>query len=171
MPRRAIVAILVAAGIGLAPVAATAQLLPGDHRIVPGVRIGAAELEPADQGALVRALGEPNRTEQHGDRAYYMYGAPEPDELVVNFDLAKDAPFEISTASPAYRTAEGLGGGSAATAIRAGMGPPLCEGGNGDGPMVYGAIWFLTAHGNVTKVSIRKKLNPDDFRTGPVQCR
>ena len=43
MPRRAIVAILVAAGIGLAPVAATAQLLPGDHRIVPGVRIGAAE--------------------------------------------------------------------------------------------------------------------------------
>ncbi|MES2293911.1 MAG: hypothetical protein V4527_11485 [Pseudomonadota bacterium] len=171
MPRRAIVAILVAAVIGLAPTGAMAQLLPGDHRIVPGVRIGAAELEPADQGALVRALGEPNRTEQRGDRAYYMYGAPEPDELVVNFDLAKDEPFEISTASPVYRTAEGLGVGSAATAIRAALGPPLCESGNDDGPMVYGAIWFLTSHGNVTKVFIRKKLSPDDFRTGPMRCR
>ena len=171
MPRRAIFATLAAAAVGLAPAGATAQPLAGDHLIVPGVRIGAAELEQGDQGAMVRALGEPNRTEQSGDRAYYMYGAPEPDELVVNFDLAKDEPFEISTASPAYRTAEGLGVGSAATAIRAALGPPLCEGGNGDGPIVYGAIWFLTSHGNVTRVSIRKKLSPDDFRTGPALCR
>jgi hypothetical protein len=171
MPRGAIFATLVAAAIGMSPVVTTAQPLPGDHRIVPGVRIGAAELEQGDQGAMVRALGEPNRTEQRGDRAYYMYGAPEPDELVVNFDLAKDAPFEISTASPVYRTAEGLGVGSTAAAIRAALGPPLCEGGNDDGPMVYGAIWFLTSHGIVTAVSIREKLSPDDFRTGPLRCR
>ena len=101
-----------------------------------------------------------------------MYGAPEPDELVVNFDLAKDAPFEISTASPAYRTAEGLGVGSAATAIRAALGPPLCESGDGDGPMVYGAIWFLTSHGNVTRdfhpQKIKSRRLPDRAGAVPV---
>ncbi len=48
VPRRAIFATLAAAAVGLVPAGAMAQPLPGDHRIVPGVRIGAAELEPAD---------------------------------------------------------------------------------------------------------------------------
>ena len=176
MPRWAVLAMLAA----LSPVGAAAQPLPNDHRIVPGIRIGAAELEQADQGALFRALGEPNQTEQRGDRAYYMYGAPKsdeasPDELVVEFDLAKDEPREISTSSSVYRTQEGLGVGSSGMAIRAALGPPVCQSsdaksGDGDGLMVYGAIWFRTSHGIVARVAIRKHLDADDFQTGPVHC-
>ena len=67
---------------------ANAQPLPSDHLIVPGTRIGNAELEPADQGALQRNLGEPNQTDQRGDMASYRYGAPKedggaPDDLEV----------------------------------------------------------------------------------------
>jgi hypothetical protein len=173
MRKWAVLAMLVA----LSPVGAAAQPLPSDHLIVPGVRIGAAELEQADQGALFRALGEPNQTKQRGDRAYYMYGAPEPDELVVELDLTKDEPREISTSSAAYRTREGLGVGSAGAAVRAALGPPVCQGGDiksgdakGDGLMVYGSIWFLISHGTVTRVSIRKHLNEADFQTGSVHC-
>src|ERR1700742_602368 len=139
----------------------TAQPLPSDHVIVPGERIGNAELDPADQGSLQRSLGEPNETSQSGDMATYRYGVPKPDggspdELVVTLDLNKDAPFEIATASPAYHTRKGLGVGSTDAAIRAGLGPPLCEAGNagGNGIIVYGAIWFRTAHGTVTRAAI-----------------
>jgi len=173
---RAIFAALIAANFAASPV--KAQPLPNDHVIVPGVRIGAAELEPADQGALFRQLGEPNQTERRGDHEIYRYGAPQPDgalpgELVVDFDLVKDAPFEISTASPLYRTQGGLGVGSASTAIRTGLGQPLCEGGDGrgDGVIVYGAIWFVTSPAQVTKLSIREHLSRDDFRAGPLACK
>lgn len=177
MSNRAVLAALAALAIAASPAKLAAQPLPGDHLIVPGIRIGAAALEQADQGALFRELGEPNQTEQRGDRAYYRYGADQPDgaspdELVVNFDLANDEPFEISTASAAYRTREGLGVGSSAMAVRAKLGPPLCEGGNaaGGGLIVYRSIWFLTSHGTVTRVSIRKDMKSGDFRTGPVHC-
>ena len=100
-----------AAAVMLLGVSAAAQPLPSDHIIVPGSRIGGAELAPADQGALARQLGEPNRTERRGDHEYYMYGSPNSDELVVDFDLAKDEPFEISTASTDYHTRDGLGVG------------------------------------------------------------
>lgn len=152
----------------------SAQSLPGDHLIVPGVRIGPAELQPADQGALVRELGEPNQTERRGDHDIYRYGdGASPDELVVDFDLAKDAPFEISTASPLYRTQGGLGVGSSDAAIRAALGQPLCEAGDnkGDGRVVYGSIWFLIAHGQAAKVSIRERLSRDDFQRGPLACK
>ena len=154
------------------PVDASAQPLPGDHIIVPGSRIGDAELTPADQGALVRQLGEPNRTERRGDHEYYMYGSPDPDELVVDFDLVKDEPFEISTASTAYHTRDGLGVGSSEQAIRARLGSPLCAGDDmqGDGLMVYGSIWFLTSRGTVTKISIREHMSSDDFKNGAVHC-
>ena len=173
---RNIFAALIAAAIGASPVAA--QPLPNDHVIVPGVRIGSAELAPADQGSLFRQLGEPNQTDRSTGHEIYRYGPPQrdgagPDELVVDFDIAKDQPFEISTASPLYRTREGLGVGSTGAAIRAGLGPPLCEGGDGrgDDAVVYGAIWFLTLHGQVTKVSIREHLSRDDFRAGPLTCK
>jgi hypothetical protein len=164
-------AIFAAVMIG-SPVGASALPLPGDHIIVPGSRIGEAELGPADQGALFRQLGEPAQTERRGDREYYMYGSPDPGELVVDFDLAKDEPFEISTASAAYHTREGLGVGSSEQAIQARLGPPLCMGGNvqGDGLMVYGSIWFLMSRGTVTKVSIREHMSPDDFKNGAVHC-
>ena len=156
---------------------AAAQPLPSDHVIVPGVRIGKAELEPADQGSLVRELGEPNQTDQHGDRATYRYGAPQadgspPDELVVIVDLATDAPFEIWTASAAYHTPDGLGVGSSAMTVRQKLGPPVCEGGDlkSNGLIVYPSIWFLIAHGIVTRVSIRGQLRPSDFSTGSIQC-
>jgi hypothetical protein len=136
--------------------------------IVPGIRIGAAELGPADQGALARALGEPDQTEQRNGHAYYMYTG----QLTVDFDLANDAPFEISTASPAWRTQEGLGVGSTATAIRNALGSPLCAGGDdqSEGVLVYGAIWFQTAHGAVTRIGIRPHLSPSDFQNGPLPC-
>ncbi|MEO7054376.1 MAG: hypothetical protein ABI191_05335, partial [Rhizomicrobium sp.] len=67
MRKNAIFAGLAAAAIGLA--IASASALPGDHWIVPGERIGAAVLEQADQGALVRDLGEPDQTVQRGDHA------------------------------------------------------------------------------------------------------
>ena len=163
--------------VGLTVVAAIAQPSPSDHLIVPGARIGNAELEPADQGSLQRNLGEPNETEQQGDFATYRYGAPKPDggspdELVVIFDLNKDVPFEVSTASPAYRMREGVGVGSAATAIRAALGRPLCDAsdGSGAGILVYETIWFRTAQGQVTRVSIRKHLGPSDFKTGAPHC-
>jgi hypothetical protein len=151
---------------------ALAQPLSSDHIIVPGSRIGSAELAPADQGALVRDVGEPNRTEQRGGHEYYMYGTPEPDELVVDFDLAKDEPFEISTASTAYHTRDGLGVGSSEQALQARLGQPLCAGGNAKdgGLMVYDSIWFLMLRGTVTKVSIRAHMTPDDFKNGPVHC-
>ncbi len=158
-----------AAMIGMSLVEVAAQPLPSDHVIVPGVRIGKAELEPADQGALVRELGEPNQTEQRGDRAYYRYGAPgpdggSPDELVVTFDLAKDAPFEISTASPAYRTADGLGVGSAGMAVREKLGLPVCANGTetGRGAIVYPAIGFAMSNGKVVRVFIRQRLSASD---------
>jgi hypothetical protein len=163
---------LAAAAILLMQAGAAAQPLPGDHMIVPGSRIGEAELAPADQGALVRELGEPNRTEQRGDHEYYMYGSADPGELVVDFDLAKDQPFEVSTASPAYHTKEGLGVGSSASDVQARLGRPLCAAANaqGDGLMVYGSIWFLMSRDAVTKVSIREHMSPDDFKSGTVHC-
>ena len=171
--RAALVIAIVAASTG----SLTAQPLPSDHMIVPGARIGNAELDPADQGSLQRNLGEPNQTEQRGDMATYRYGAPKPDggspdELVVMLDLNKDAPFEISTASPEYHTREGLGAGSAETAIRAALGKPLCEAsdGVGNGIIVYDTIWFRTAQGAVTRAAIRKHLSPGDFKTGAVHC-
>lgn len=168
-------AICVAALVALLPAIVSAQPLPGDHIIVPGSRIGGAELGQADQGALFRQLGEPAETERRGDREYYMYGSPgqaDPNALVVDFDLAKDEPFEISTASAAYRTRDGLGVGSSEQAIRGRLGPPLCAGSNerGDGLMVYSSIWFLMSHGTVTKVSIREHMNPDDFKSDAVHC-
>ena len=166
------------AGLGFAqPIRATAQPLSSDHLIVPGTRIGNAELAPADQGALQRNLGEPNQTDQRGDMATYRYGAPKadggaPDELVVMLDLNTDAPFEIATASPDYRTRDGLKVGSAGTAISAALGKPLCEvaDGTGNGIMIYGTIWFRLAHGNVTRIAIRNHLSADDFKTGAVHC-
>jgi hypothetical protein len=167
---------LIAAAIGASPLGA--QPLPGDHVIVPGVRIGAAELAPADQGSLLRELGEPNETQHGAGHEIYRYGPPHPDgasadELVVDFDVANDQPFEISTAFPLYRTKDGLGVGSDGAAVRASLGAPLCEGGDGkgDGVIVYGTIWFLIARGQVAKVSIREHLSRDDFRSGTPQCR
>jgi hypothetical protein len=163
--------------VSLSVIGALAQPLSSDHLIVPGERIGNAELDPADQGALQRNLGEPNETEQRGNMATYRYGAPKPDggspdELVVTLDLAKDAPFEIATASPAYHTQGGLGVGSTEAAIRAALGPPLCAGNDsqGNGIIVYGAIWFRTSHGTVTRAAIRTQLSVDDFKTGAVHC-
>ena len=163
--------------LSLAAINAAAQPLPSDHLIVPGSRIGNAELEPADQGALQRSLGEPNETDQHGDIATYRYGAAKPDggspdELVVMLDLNKDTPFEIATASPAYHTREGLGVGSSSAAARAALGKPVCEAedGKSNGIIVYDKIWFRTAQGIVTRVAIRKHLSPDDFRTGTPHC-
>jgi hypothetical protein len=126
---------------------------------------------------LQRNLGEPNQTDQRGDMATYRYGASkpdggEPDELTVILNLNTDAPFEIATASPAYRTRQGLGVGSSATAIRAALGPPICTGddGKGNGIIVYGTIWFRTVQGAVTRVAIRMHLTAEDFRSGPVHC-
>ena len=165
-----VIAVLSAAGLA-------AQPLSSDHVIVPGERIGNAELDPADQGALQRNLGEPNQTSQQGDMAIYRYGAPKPDggspdELVVMLDLNKDAPFEIATASPAYHTSGGLGVGSTEAATRAALGQPLCVGddGRGNGIIVYDTIWFRTAQGTVTRAAIRKHLSPDDFKTGAIHC-
>lgn len=155
-----------------APLIAMAQGLPGDHLIVPGVRIGEAELAPGDQGALTRALGAPNRTDRVGGMDYYRYGTDsDPNELVVAFDLAQDQPFEISTASPGYRTQEGLGVGSSEAALRAGLGPPLCQGGEGTSEKVvaYDSIWFLLSRGIVTKVSIRAHLMPGAL--GAITCK
>ena len=163
--------------IGLSTLAAMAQPLSSDHLIVPGIRIGNAELAPADQGALQRNLGEPNQTDQRGDMATYRYGAPKadggpPDELVVILDLNKDAPFEIATASPAYHIRQGVGVGSSDAAVRAALGPPLCTGddGKGNGIIVYNTIWFRTAGGNVARVAVRNRLSADDFKTGAVHC-
>jgi hypothetical protein len=194
---KAVLATLIAAALAISPLPASAQTLPGDHVIVPGVRIGAALLEQADQGALVRDLGEPDQTIQRGDREFYVYreaqpdpkppagassyaappkaappSGPPPEELMIEFDLVKDAPFEISTASPFYRTREGLGVGSAAAEVRAALGAPLCAGGTatGAGLLVYGAIWFSTSHETVTRVAIRQALSPADFQAGPVHC-
>lgn len=159
------------------PIRATAQPLPSDHLIVPGTRIGNAELAPADQGALQRNLGEPNQTDQRGDMATYRYGAPKadggaPDELVVMLDLNTDAPFEIATASPDYRTRQDVGVGSSDAAVRAALGPPLCMGddGKGNGIIVYGTVWFRTARGIVTRIAIRNHLSADDFKTGAMRC-
>ena len=170
-------ALLVVALAGLLTVGATAQPLPSDHVIVPGSRIGNAELEPADQGSLQRSLGEPNQTDQRGDMATYRYGAPKPDggapdELVVMLDLNKDAPFEIATASPAYHTGDGVRVGSTEVAVRAALGKPLCEAkdGQGNGIIVYDTIWFRTAQGIVTRAAIRTHLSADDFKTGAIHC-
>lgn len=165
--------VIVAAGA----IGAAAQPLSSDHVIVAGERIGKAELDPADQGSLQRNLGEPNETEQRGDMAIYRYGVPKPDggspdELIIVFDLNKDAPFEIATASPAYHTRDGLGVGSTGAAVRAALGKPMCEAGdaNGNGIIIYGSIWFRTTQGQVTRAAIRKKLSADDFKTGAVHC-
>ena len=176
--RRAAAKLILATAVAILPAAsASAQPLSSDHRIVPGERIGNAELDPADQGSLQRTLGEPNQTEQQGDMATYRYGAPKPDgaspdELIVTFDLNKDAPFEIATASPLYHTRDGLSVGGTEAAIRAALGPPLCFGddGKGNGIIVYGTIWFRTAEGSVTRIAIRKHLSVEDFKTGAAHC-
>lgn len=176
--RETAIRLFLAAVVASLPVAdAEAQTLPSDHVIVPGERIGNAELDPADQGSLQRNLGEPNQTDQQGDMATYRYGPPKPDggapdELVVTLDLNKDAPFEIATASPAYHTREGLGVGSAEAAIHTALGQPLCEAndGAGNGIVVYDTIWFRTAQSVVTRAAIRKHLSADDFKAGAVHC-
>lgn len=153
--------------------ASAAMAQPAGHLIIPGASMGPAQLESADQGALFRALGEPNETDRHGDHDYYRYGAgDDPTELVVDFDLANDEPFEIWTRSPAYRTREGLGVGSAEQAIRSALGKPICESHDprGDGLLVYDSIWFLIHSGQAVRVSIRKQLRAGDFQSGPVHC-
>lgn len=163
--------------IGASALVAAAQPLPSDHLIVPGMRIGNAELAPADQGAIQRSLGEPNQTDQRGDMATYRYGAPKanggaPDELVVMLGLNTDAPFEIVTASPDYHTRQGVGVGSSDAAVRAALGPPLCAGddGKGNGIIVYETIWFRTAQDIVIRTAIRNHLSADDFKTGAAHC-
>jgi phosphohistidine swiveling domain-containing protein len=151
--------------------AAMGDALPGDLTIVPGVRIGAAELAPADQGALQRDLGQPDQTNRNGDHEYYRYGA---DELVIDFDLANDAPFEISTTSSLYHTREGgLGVGSNAAVIAATLGKPVCRGANdaGDEVIAYDLIWFLLRQGLVTRVSIRAHVDPGALGAGSIPCR
>jgi hypothetical protein len=196
MPGKSVLAILLAVALSVSPHVASAQTLPGDKLIVPGVRIGAALLEQADQGALVRDLGEPDETTQRGDHEFYVYREaapdvpstktssydtpakappPPPDPLValmIEFDLTKDAPFEISTASPFYRTRDGLGVGSTAAEIHTALGAPLCQAGTptGAGLIVYGKVWFSTLQGAVTRVAIRKALSPADFQAAPVHC-
>ena len=153
--------------------ASAAMAQPAQHFIIPGESIGAAQLESADQGALTRELGEPNGTERRGDHDIYRYGPGDgPAELVVDFDLVKDEPFEIWTGSPAYRTRDGLGVGSTEQAIRAASGTLVCEGHNqqGDGLLVYNSIWYLIRNGQAVRVSIRKALSARDFQTGPVHC-
>jgi hypothetical protein len=152
---------------------ATADPLPGDHLIVSGVRIGAAELAPADQGALLRTLGEPARTDRNGDHEYYRYGEEGVDQLTIDFDLANDAPFEISTTSSLYRTREGLGVGSGAAAISSQLGKPVCRGANdaGDEVIAYDAVWFRLTGGFVTRVSIRAHLLPGVLGPGSIPCR
>ncbi|MGH7972832.1 MAG: hypothetical protein ACREIC_29305 [Limisphaerales bacterium] len=144
--------------------------LPGDRVIVPGVRIGAAELAPADQGALMRALGEPDRTDRNGDHDYYRYDAA---QLTIDFDLVGDAPFEISTASPTYRTKEGMGVGSNAAEIRAHFGAPICEGGSetGDEIIAYDSIWFLLRRRTAVGIYIRAHINPGELHTGSIFCK
>jgi len=170
-------AALAAMFVGLSALVATAQPLPSDHLIVPGTRIGNAELEPADQGALQRNLGEPNQTDQRGDMATYRYGASKedggaPDELVVMLNLNTDAPFEIATTSPEYHTRQGVGVGSSDAAVRTALGPPLCAGddGKGNGIIVYGTIWFRTVQDKVTRAAIRNHLTADDFKSGSPRC-
>lgn len=152
---------------------AVAEPAPQDRLIVPGVRIGEADLAPADQGALTRTLGAPDQTGRQGGMDYYHYdaGGTDPDRLVIAFDLAADQPFEISTASPLFRTREGLGVGSSEAAILAGLGKPLCRGGDPAGKAViaYGSIWFLLARGAVSRVSIRAELKPGDL--GAIACK
>ena len=149
---------------------ASGDPLPGDHLIVAGVRIGAADLAPADQGALTRTLGEPARTDRNGDHEVYHYGAEGSDQLTVDFDLVNDAPFEISTFSPAYRTRDGLGVGSSVDTIRARLGKPMCEGGSDTGAavMAYDAIWFSLSRGAVTRVAIRARMAPGEL--GALRC-
>jgi len=170
-------AALMALVAGVSALTANAQPLPSDHMIVPGIRIGNAEMEPADQGALQRNLGEPNQTDQRGDMATYRYGAPKedggaPDELVVILNLSTDAPFEIATASPDYRMRQSIGVGSSDAAVRTALGPPLCTGddGKGNGIIVYATIWFRTAQGHVTRAAIRNHLSAEDFKTGAAHC-
>jgi hypothetical protein len=153
--------------------ASAASAQSAQHFIIPGGSIGVAQLEGADQGALTRELGEPSGTERRGDHDYYRYGPSDgPVELMVDFDLVKDEPFEIWTGSPIYRTREGLGVGSTEQAIRAASGKLVCEGhdAQGDGLLVYNAIWFLLRDGHAVRVSIRKHLSASDFQTGPVHC-
>lgn len=167
-----VIAALVMGAIGVSPL--RAELLPSDHRIVPGVRIGSAYLAPADQGALTREVGEPDASDQTGDHAFYRYGqGSPPDELVVDFDLTRDQPFEISTASPLYQMQEGLGVGAKAAEIRAKLGRPLCQGINdaGDGVIVYPNAWFQMERGAAKKISIRKDISAEDFRDRPIPCR
>lgn len=197
MPGKSVLALFLAVALSVVPRIASAQTLPGDKIIVPGVRVGAALLEQADQGALVRDLGEPDQTTQRGDHEFYVYReaapevapppassagmtlpktAPRPDpppfELMIDFDLTKDAPFEISTASPFYRTRDGLGVGSTAAEIHTALGAPLCEAvtPTGAGLIVYGTVWFSTQQGAVTRVAIRKSLSPVDLQALPVHC-
>lgn len=170
-------AALMAMLAGMSALTANAQPLPSDHVIVPGTRIGNAELEPADQGALQRNLGEPNQTDQRGDMATYRYGAPKPDggspdELVVILNLNTDAPFEIATASPDYHTRQNVGVGSSDAVVRTALGPPLCTGddGKGNGILVYETIWFRTVQGNVTRAAIRNHITANDFKSGSAHC-
>ncbi len=196
MPGKSVLALLLAVALGVFPRVASAQTLPGDKIIVPGVRIGGALLEQADQGALVRDLGEPDETTQRGDHEFYVYREaapdvpstktssydtpakappPPPDPLValmIEFDLTHDAPFEISTASPFYRTRDGLGVGSTTAEIHTALGAPLCEAvtPTGAGLIVYGTVWFSTLRGAVTRAAIRKTLSPADLQALPVHC-
>lgn len=154
--KASVVAMLAAAAIGLLPPDGMAQSLSGGGLVVPGERMGPAELQPADQGALGRALGAPDRDEQEGTHEYYRYRVETGGELVVDFDLAEDAPLEISTTSHAYRTREGLGVGSTEGEVRAKLGRPPCEGQAGDEVfLAYDGIRFLVSGGTVTKISIR----------------
>lgn len=117
---------LVAMSVLLAACAGTMPAPPAaptrDSRVVPNVRIGAAQIGMTE-AQMLEWFGEPTRTHRINDRGdhQYFYGSPG-DSLEVAFKQGRA--YSISTSQSRYTTAEGVGVGASTLKLKATYGSP-----------------------------------------------
>ncbi|GEM_PF-5071778 len=123
--------------------------------IVPGKQIGKAfvGMTPAQ---LYQALGKPDKTVNGGEEAhetFYYYK-----DLTVALDTKTQSVYQVNTASPKFRTKEGLGVGSQDLELRAKLGSPKCETDTATGLFLnYGQTGFiLDNNGTVRNLNVRR---------------